>query len=239
MGNVEHQHLEFIISDKETLSKEEDYLSSGLGFVGRLLKIDPSEYTESNKTITRELKPDRNTKGEERVFYIHPVDPKLRSAGVIKVPSTHYNKGSFSLLVWDEPTGIEVFKAEDVANGEKSFEIHKQNDGAYQSKTIQYGTNGYVFYVRTKPEYANPNYLEWKTEKVSGNYMCIQNPECSSAPDENGRWRFKFNTNTNNSWGKKDMAQFLFSIKVLNPKVVSEKHDLDPPVTNYLLIKSN
>ena len=232
-GDVENQYLVFVVTDKDKPTERNDYYNRlfSSNYI-RLNTIDPL-----TKTATVRLRPIHNTKGEKKDFFIHPIDPKTIGEDYQKVPTVNYNYEYFFLLVWDEPKGIEVFKAENVGSGERSFNIYDKDDGGYESETITYGTSGYVFDVRTSPEYANPNYLEWETKRTSGNYMCILNPECSSVPDSNGKWRFKFNTNGDNTWAAHDYAKFLFYIRI--PDENNAKQELSKPVSNYLLIDSN
>ena len=142
-----------------------------------------------------------------------PVDPKTGSA------ATSEGK-SFTLTVWEKPTGIEVIKG--------NFEIYTTSDGGYESGTLSYKTSGFNFYVRIIPEFAEQKLLDYKVERVSGNYTCIVNAKKADTQDKTGWTRYQFDTNSQNTLGDKDVADFNFSIK-----------GTIPVIKNYLRITSN
>ena len=222
-GNVESQHLVFFVSEHSSFATDEDY--SDVHFKNSFFKIQKEDYDSATKTATFRLLPKRNTKGEEALFYVHAIDPKSG----YKYEVAKWNYDTFNLRIWDEPNGIVVKKG--------NFNIYDHNEGGYESGTIAYGTSGYTFYVRTRPEFANPNYIVWEAKNSGSKYMCIQDPTCSDSPDQYGNWRFEFRTSGNNSIGAHDYARFWFYIRVPDEKGI--RQELSTPISNYLLIDSN
>jgi len=221
-GNVEDQHLEFFVSEKENINgKTEQNMHV---FQQSILSITENDFDPKTNVATIKLAPHHNTKGKQMSFLLHPIDPKTG------MPCMDENKSaSFKLLVWDEPIGIEI--------KEGNFRIYEGGDRSYKSETIRYKNSGYTFSVRMIPRYANPNYLEWRVGLYSGNHMCIQYPSCSKHYDQDGEYTVTFSTNNKNTFGSHDYAYFNFFILI--PDENGTKQTLSVPVENYLMIDSN
>ena len=92
---------------------------------------------------------------------------------------------------------------------------------------MEYGTKDFNFYARIVPETVNPEALEYKIKHVYGNHTCIVNPKKSNTQDKSGWIKYQFDTNSSNSIGKHDIADFVFTVK---------DH---PEITQFLRIDSN
>lgn len=176
--------------------------------------FEKAEYEDTDFTYNGiSIKPKKHTSGAAKTFYVFPVDPKTGSA------ATSEGK-SFTLTVWEKPTGIEVIKG--------NFEIDATSNGGYESGTLSYKTSGFNFYARITPEFAEQKLLDYKVERVSGNYTCIVNAKKADTQDKTGWTKYQFDTNSQNTFGDKDVADFNFSIK-----------GTIPVIKNYLRITSN
>lgn len=176
--------------------------------------FEKAEYEDTDFTYNGiSIKPKKHTSGAAKTFYVFPVDPKTGSA------ATSEGK-SFTLTVWEKPTGIEVIKG--------NFEIDATSNGGYKSGTLEYGKSGFTFYARVMPEFADQKRLKYEVEKVSGKYLCIESDKKAETQDKAGWTKYQFDTNSQNTFGDKDVADFNFSIK-----------GTIPVIKNYLRITSN
>ena len=116
--------------------------------------------------------------------------------------------------------GIEVIKG--------NFEIDATSNGGYKSGILEYGKSGFTFYARIMPEFADQKRLKYEVEKVSGKYLCIESDKKAETQDKAGWTKYQFDTNSQNTFGDKDVADFNFSIK-----------GTIPVIKNYLRITSN
>ena len=177
-------YLHFVITEKSDGTSASDYLEK-----------TQYEYVGYDNI---QIKPKAHTAGAAKTFYVFPVDPKTGHA------VTDRGK-TFPLTVWEKPTGIEITKG--------NFTIYDNAPQGYKTGELPYKTPGWQFYARIVPEFAKQELLQYKIQHVSGNHTCIENPKKCDTSDKVGWLQYQFDTNSQNTLGRHDLAKFVFTVK--------------------------
>jgi len=168
--------------------------------------LEKTIYTPDDSTSVK-LITKKHTEGQEKTFYIFPIDPKTER------PSTDVKK-SFKLTIWTEPESIEI-----VRGSLGTFNIDKKDDGNYYSNaTLASGTHS--FSAKLLPLGATKQ--EWLSYTLEDPSKKIKNDEKGILSADGQEYTF----NIDSGFGIVKEATFKFIVKVNHrqPNPVIEKH---------------